>query len=56
MKCAKIFLISSLLLSGCHKEEEEEVMNLDQMALAEEEMNTDPIAGEPVDSPQETLR
>ncbi len=54
MKYVNFFLIFALLAFGCQKEEEE-VMDLDQMALLEEELNDSHLAGEPSSSPQEVL-
>ena len=54
MKYVKIFLGSALLLCGCHKAEDEEVVDLDQMVMVEGEGNSH-LAEEPLETPQELL-
>ncbi len=55
MKVVNFFLILPLLLSGCKKQEPEEIIDLDTMVMAESELDTNHLAGEPVPSPQELL-
>lgn len=54
MKVVKFFLILSALLTACQKQEEE-VLDIDKMAYAEEEIGADHLAGEPRENPQERL-
>lgn len=54
MKCLNLFLILMVLACGC-KKEEEEMIDLDQMAFIEEEAAAQQLASEPMDSPQEIL-
>lgn len=53
MNALKLFLLA-LLAIGCQKVEEE-ALDLDQMALNEEEVAAQHLAGEPMSSPQEIL-
>lgn len=53
MKRIKL-LVLVLLVASCQKVEEE-TLDLDQMALSEEEMAAKHLAGEPMNSPQEIL-
>ena len=54
MKGAKIFLGFLLLASACQKREEN-MVDLDQMALAEEEIDSSHLEGCPLETPQEVL-
>lgn len=58
MKIMKILIfLSSLLLllnSGCQKQEEE-VMDIDEMVMAEDEMDAKHLTGDPLSTPQEVL-
>lgn len=54
MNFKKIFPALLLLVCSCQKEEEE-VVDLDHMALLEEEFDDSHLVGEPQASPQEIL-
>lgn len=54
MKSVKIFLVLAVCLCGCAKEEEEP-LDIDRMALNEDELSTGHLAGEPLENPQEVL-
>lgn len=51
----KIFFLLFILSFGCQKPEEEEKINLDQIAQSEEERSMEHLAGQPLNSPQEIL-
>ncbi len=55
MKSVIFFSISVLLLGGCQKPEEQELINLDEMVFAEGELTSEHLAGDPLESPQELL-
>ena len=54
MKYLNFFLLCLILTAGCQKQEEE-MIDLDQMALVEDETDTGYLAGDPLETPQETL-
>lgn len=51
----KIFFLLLVLSFACQKAEEEEKINLDQIAQSEEEKSMEHLAGQPGNSPQEIL-
>ncbi len=55
MNCKKYFLFVALILASCGNEPDEELIDLDQMVLAEDEYVTDHLEGDPLFSPQEVL-
>lgn len=55
MKQIIFFPLFALLCSCSSEEDEEEMIDLDQMAYAEQELDTSHLAGEPTESPQEIL-
>jgi hypothetical protein len=51
----KIFFLLLIISFACQKPEEEEKINLDQIAQSEEEKSMEQLAGQPGNSPQEIM-
>lgn len=52
MKYVKIFLLLGVLLASCQQKQDEEFIDIDQMAMKEQK-ELKHIAGEVLDNPQE---